>query len=208
MKTSKSRSCSSIAVFTGILLVIALVGGCASAQSQLPTRDQLLGRIMSADNFSVELVRGEIAQVTGDIGILTTSTGYLTPLARSQLAGSIAGRFETLANIGISIKPLNERESGFDSVDAKEVLAARLTTDVCLACSQGPIASVQNIAERVAREGTLAAQDSSYLENLSIKLKKASDLIGRCIIETDPSVRSTIAQQVTELCTQLEGQER
>ncbi len=70
MKTSKSRLCSTIAVFTGIL---------------------------------------------------TTSTGYLSPLTRSQLAGSIAARFETLANIGISIKPLNERESGFDSVDAKEV---------------------------------------------------------------------------------------
>jgi len=161
---------------------------------------------MSADNFSVEFVRGEVTKLTGDIGILTTSTGYLTPLARSQLAGSIAGRFETLANIGTSIKPLNERESGFDSVDAKEVLAARLTTDVCLSCSQGPIASVQDIARRISKDGTLTPQDSSYLQDLSINLKKASSLIGRCIIETDPSVRSTIAGQVTELCTQLKGQ--
>lgn len=205
----KPRACSIAAMFTDILLVMALVAGCTSAQNQLPTRDQLLGRIMSTDNYSVEFVRGEVTKLTGDIGILTTSSGYLTPLTRSRLAGAIAARFETLANIGISIEPLNEKEPGFNSVDTNEILAARLTTDMCLACSQkphGPIASVQDIAERVCREGTLSAQDSSYLENLSITLKKASDLIGRCVTETDPAVRSIMAGQVTELCAQLAGQ--
>lgn len=208
MKTLRSRSYSALALFASILLSAALIAGCTYARNQLPTRDQLLGRIMSTDNYSVEFVRGELTKLTGDIGILTSSTGYLTPLTRSQLAGSIAARFEALANMGISIEPLNEKEPGFSSVDTNEILAARLTSDVCLACSQkphGPVASVQDIAERVSRQGTLAARDSLYLENLSIKLKKASDLIGRCVTETDPAVRSTIAGQVTDLCKQLAG---
>lgn len=211
MKTSRLRSCSTIVLFTGTLLVMALVAGCTSAQNQLPTRDQLLGRIMSADNYSVEFVRGEIGAVTGDIGILTTSTGYLTPLTRSQLAGSVAGRFETLANIGITMMPLNEKEPDFDLVDAKEVGAARLTTDVCLACSQkphGPIASVQDIARRISKEGTLTPQDSSYLQGLSVNLKEISDLIGRYVKETDSSALTVIAEQVAEVCTQLKGQEQ
>ncbi|MHB8107746.1 MAG: hypothetical protein ACYDH4_10030 [Candidatus Cryosericum sp.] len=210
MKTSRLRSCSTTVLFTGVLVVVALVAGCTSAQNQLPTRDQLLARIMSADNYSVEFVRGEIGAVTGDIGILTTSTGYLTPLTRSQLAGSIAGRFETLANIGITMRPLNEKELGFDALDSKEIQAARLTTDVCADCSQkphGPIGSVQDIARRISKEGTLTPQDSSYLQGLSVNLKKASCLIGQYITENDSTVRTTIAEQVTELCTQLRNQE-
>jgi hypothetical protein len=87
---------------------------------------------------------------------------------------------------------------------------ARLTTDVCLACSQkphGPIASVQDIARRISKEGTLTAQDSAYLQNLSLNLKKASDLIGRYVTETDSSARTVIVEQVAEVCTQLKGQE-
>jgi len=193
-----------------ILLAVVLVAtGCAPTQDQKPTQDQLLARIMSADSYSVEFVRGEIAKVTGDIGILTTSTGYLTLLSRSQLAGSIAGRFETLANIGMTMMPLNEKELGFDAVDSKEIQAARLTTDVCLACSRaphGPIASVQDIAGRVSQKGTLTPQDSTYLQNLSLNLKKASDLIGRYVTETDSSARTVIVEQVAEVCTQLKGQ--
>jgi len=210
MKTMTSRSFSIIATFMSILLaVVLMVVGCAPTQDQKPTQDQLLARIMSADSYSVEFVRGEIAKVTGDIGILTTSTGYLTLLSRSQLAGSIAGRFETLANIGMTMMPLNEKELGFDAVDSKEIQAARLTTDVCLACSRaphGPIASVQDIARRVSQKGTLTPQDSAYLQNLSLNLKKASDLIGRYVKETDSSARTVVAEQVAEVCTQLKGQ--
>ena len=164
---------------------------------------------MSADNYSVEFVRGEITKLQGDMGILTASTGYMTPLTRSQLAGSIAGRFETMANIGIAAMSLNEKNLGFDSVDSKEIQAARLMTDVCLACSQtlhGPISSVQDIAGRVSQKGTLTPQDSSYLQNLSLNLKKASDLIGRYVTETDSSARTVIVEQVAEVCTQLKGQ--
>lgn len=191
------------------LVAVILCTGCQKGAVHQPTQDQLLARIMSADNYSVEFVRGETASVTGDIGILTTSTGYLTPLTRSQLAGSIAGRFETLANIGMAMMPLNEKELGFDSVDSKEIQAARLMTDVCLACSQkphGPIASVQEIARRISKEGTLTAQDSGYLQNLSLNLKKASDLIGRYVKETDSSARTVILERVAEVCTQLKGQ--
>ncbi len=198
-------------LFIFCLVVIILCTGCqrGAATVQQPTTDQLLARIMSADNYSVEFIRGEIASVTGDIGILTTSTGYLTSLTRSQLAGSIAGRFETLTNIGIAVMPLNEKELEFDAVASKEIQAARLTTDVCLACSQkphGPIASVQDIAGRVSQKGTLTPQDSSYLQGLSLNLKKASDLIQRYVTETDSSARTVIVEQVAEVCTQLKGQ--
>jgi hypothetical protein len=210
MKTLTSRSFSIIATFMSILLAVVLMAvGCAPTRDQLPTKDQLLGRIMSADNYSVEFLRGEITKLQGDMGILTASTGYMTPLTRSQLAGSIAGRFETMANIGIAAMPLNEKDLGFDSVDSKEIQAARLMTDVCLACSEaphGPIASVQDIAGRVSQKGTLTPQDSTYLQNLSLNLKKASDLIGRYVTETDSSARTVIVEQVAEVCTQLKGQ--
>lgn len=196
------------------ILVVCLVAvifctGCQKGAVHQPTQDQLFSRIMSADNYSVEFVRGESTKLQGDIGILTASTGYLTPLTRSQLAGSIAGRFETMANIGIAVMPLNEKELGFDSVDSKEIQAARLMTDVCLAFSQaphGPIASVQDIARRISKEGTLTPQDSAYLQKLSLNLKKASDLIGRYVKETDSSARTVIAEQVADVCTQLKGQ--
>jgi hypothetical protein len=205
-RRSTGRACQILIV---CLLVVVLCAGCQNAAVQEPTKDQLLGRIMSADNYGVELIRGESTQLQGDMGILTASTGYLTPLTTSQLAGSIAGRFETMATIGIAAMPLNEKDPRFDAVDSKEVQAARLMADVCLACSQtphGPVVSVQDIAERVAKSGKVAAQDSTYLQDLSRSLKKASDLIGRYINETDSSVRTTIAEQVTELCTQLKGQ--
>ena len=198
-----------IRILVVCLVAVILCAGCQKGVVHQPTQDQLLARIMSADSYSVEFVRGEIAKVTGDIGILTTSTGYLTLLSRSQLAGSIAGRFETLANIGMTMMPLNEKELGFDAVDSKEIQAARLTTDVCLACSRaphGPIASVQDIARRVSQKGTLTPQDSAYLQNLSLNLKKASDLIGRYVKETDSSARTVVAEQVAEVCTQLKGQ--
>jgi hypothetical protein len=210
MKTTKSRSCSRIATFMSILLAVVLVAtGCAPTQDQKPTQDQLLGRVMSTDSNSVQIVRREIRWFSADVWNLTSSTGYLTPLTRSQLAGSIAGRFETMANIGIAAMPLNEKDLGFDSVDSKEIQAARLMTDVCLACSQtlhGPIASVQDIAGRVSQKGTLTPQDSSYLQNLSLNLKKASDLIGRYVTETESSARTVIVEQVAEVCTQLKGQ--
>jgi hypothetical protein len=193
------------------LIAVIVCTGCqrGSATVQQPTVDQLLGRIMSGDNYSVELFRGESTKLQGDIGILTTSTGYLTPFTRSQLAGSIAGRFETMVNIGIAAMPLNEKDLGFDSVDSREIQAARLMTDVSLACSQaphGPVASVQDIAGRVSQKGTLTLQDFSCLQNLSLNLKKASDLIGRYIKETDSSARTVIAEQVAEVCTKLKGQ--
>jgi hypothetical protein len=109
-----------------ILLAVVLVAtGCASARGQTPTREQLFANIVSADNYGIEFVGGEIAKLTGDIGILTTSTGYLTPLATSQLAGSIAARFETLVNIGITMKPLNEEKTMFDTVEYCTVLSCR-----------------------------------------------------------------------------------
>lgn len=212
MKTTRSRSCSKIATFAGILLAVVLVAGCTSTRGQMPTRDQLLANTMSADSYGVEFIRGEIAQLTADIGILTTSTGYLTPLTTSQLAGSLAARFETLCNIGITLKPLNEGATMFDIVNSREIQAARLMTDVCLACSQqphGPVASVQAIAERVGKEGKLTTQDSAYLQTLAGNLGKASDLILRYRKEADSpdtSARTTVVQQVTDLCTQLKGQ--
>ena len=82
-------------------------------------------------------------------------------------------------------------------------------TDVCLACSQvphGPIASVQDIAERISQKWTFTPQDSAYLQNLSLNLKKASDLIGRYVTEKDSSASTVILEQVAEVCTQLKGQ--
>jgi hypothetical protein len=109
-----------------ILLAVVLVAtGCASARGQTPTREQLFANIVSADNYGIEFVGGEIAKLSGDIGILTTSTGYLTPLATSQLAGSIAARFETLVNIGITMKPLNEEKTMFNTVEYCAVLSCR-----------------------------------------------------------------------------------
>jgi hypothetical protein len=119
-----------IQILTICLVVVILCTGCQKGVVHQPTQDQLLGRIMSADNYSVEFFRGGSTKLQADIGILTASTGYLTPLMRSQLAGSIAGRFETMANIGIAVMPLNEKDPGFDSVDSKEIQAARLMTDV------------------------------------------------------------------------------
>jgi len=52
----------------------------------------------------------------------------------------------------------------------------------------------------------LTPQDSTYLQNLSLNLKKTSDLIGRYVTETDSSARAAIAEQVAEVCTQLKGQ--
>ena len=209
MKATKSRSCSRTATFAGILLAIVLVAGCTSTWDQMPTRDQLLANTMSADSYGVEFVGGEIGVLTGDIGILTTSTGYLTPLTTSQLAGSIAARFETLCNIGITLKPLNDEATMSCTVNSMEIQAARLMTDVCLACSQGPIASVESIAERVGKEGKLTTQDSTYLQTLAGNLGKASDLIVRYRKEVDSSdttARTTVVQQVTDLCTRLKGQ--
>ena len=209
MKATKSGSCSRIATFASILLVAVLVVGCTSTRHQMPTRDQLLANTMSADNYGIEFVGGEIGVLIGDIGILTTSTGYLTPLTTSQLAGSIAARFETLCNIGITMKPLNDEATMSGTVNSREIQAARLMTDVCLACSQGPIASVESIAERVGKEGKLTTQDSTYLQTLAGNLGKASDLIVRYWKEADSSdttARTTVVQQVADLCTQLKGQ--
>ena len=142
--------------------------------------------------------------------MLTGSTGqHLTPLTRSQLAGSIAGRFEALTDIGTVVMPLNEKDPIFDTVDSKQIEAARLMTDVCLACAErphGPVASVKDIAARVAKDGTLTAQDSAYLKSLAINLESASSYIGDYIIEKDPSVRTDMAARVAKLCTQLKGQ--
>jgi hypothetical protein len=209
MKATKSRSCSRIATFASILLAVVLLAGCTSTRDQIPTRDELLANTMSADNYGIESVGGQIAKLTGDIGILTTSTGYLTPLTTVQLAGSVAARLETLCNIGITMKPLNEEATMSDTVNSREIQAARLVTDVCLACSQGPIATVDSIAERVGKEGKLGAQDSTYLQTLASNLGKASDLIVRYWKEadsSDASARTTVVQQVTDLCTQLKGQ--
>src|SRR5450756_3047813 len=162
MKTAKARSYSIVTMFTGILLAVVLVAtGCAPTQDQKPTQDQLLGRVMSTDSNSVQIVRREIRWFSADVWNLTSSTGYLTPLTRSQLAGSIAGRFEALADLGIVVMPLNEKDPMFDTVDSEEIQAVRLMTDVCLACAEtlhGPVASVKDIAGRVAKEGTLTAQ--------------------------------------------------
>jgi hypothetical protein len=209
MKATKSRSCSRIATFASILLAVVLVAGCTSTRDQIPTRDELLANTMSADNYGIEFIGGEIGALTGDIGILTTSTGYLTPLTTSQLAGSIAARFETLCNIGIALKPLNDEATMSGAVNSREIQAARLMTDVCLACSQGPIASVENIAEHVGKQGKLTAQDSTYLQTLAGNLGKVSDLIVRYWKEADSSdttARTTVVQQVTDLCTRLKGQ--
>jgi hypothetical protein len=194
-----------------LALIVTIGIACTGCQRkvQQPTRDQLLARIVSADNYGVEFLRGEIGKMRADIGILTTSTGYLTSLTTSQLAGSIAARFETLVNIGITMKPLNEKGPMFDAVDSKEVLAARLMTDVCLACTQGPVASVEAIAERVSKQGTLTAQDSAHMQAVARDLGKASDLIVQYWQKADPSdasARTTIAEQVAELCTQLMNQ--
>lgn len=213
MKTMTPRHCSTIGTFVSILLAVVLVAGCTSTRNQMPTRDQLLANTMSADSYGVEFMRGEIVQLTADIGILTTSTGYLTPLTTTQLAGSIAARFETLCNIGITLKPLNEDATMLDTVNSREIQAARLMTDVCVACSQkprGPIASVESIAEHVRKEGKLTTQDSNYLKILAGNLQEASDLIVRYRNEADSSdapARSTVVQQVTDLCTRLKGQE-
>jgi hypothetical protein len=210
MKTTKSRSCSRIARFMSILLAVVLVAtGCAPTQDQKPTQDQLLGRVMSTDSNSVQIVRREIRWFSANVWNLTSSTGHLTPLTTSQLAGSIAGRFEALADLGIVVMPLNEKDPMFDTVDSEEIQAARLMTDVCLACAEtphGPVASIKDIAGRVAKEGTLTAQDSAYLNSLGINLELASSLIGQYIIERDPTVRTGIASRVAELCTQLKGQ--
>ena len=210
MKTAKSRSCSRIATFMSILLAVVLVAtGCAPTQDQKPTQDQLLGRVMSTDSNSVQIVRREIRWFSADVWNLTSSTGYLTPLTTSQLAGSIAGRFEALADLGIVVMPLNEKDPMFDTVDSEEIQAARLMTDVCLACAEtlhGPVASVKDIAGRVAKEGTLTAQDSAYLNSLAINLESASSCIGDYIIEKDTSVRTDTAARVAKLCTQLKGQ--
>jgi hypothetical protein len=186
-----------------LALIVTIGIACTGCQRkvQQPTRDQLLARIVSADNYGVEFLRGEIGKMRADIGILTTST--------SQLAGSIAARFETLVNIGITMKPLNEKGPMFDAVDSKEVLAARLMTDVCLACTQGPVASVEAIAERVSKQGTLTAQDSAHMQAVARDLGKESDLIVQYWQKADPSdasARTTIAEQVAELCTQLMNQ--
>ena len=211
MKTTKSRSCSRIATFMSILLAVVLVAtGCAPTQDQKPTQDQLLGRVMSTNSNSVQIVRREIRSFSWDTFVLTGSTGqHLTPLTRSQLAGSIAGRFEALTDIGTVVMPLNKKDPIFDTVDSKQIEAARLMTDVCLACAErphGPVASVKDIAARVAKDGTLTAQDSAYLNSLAINLELASSLIGQYIIEKDPSVRTDMAARVAKLCTQLKGQ--
>ena len=211
MKTTKSRSCSRIATFMSILLAVVLVAtGCAPTQDQKPTQDQLLGRVMSTNSNSVQIVRREIRWFSWDTFVLTGSTGqHLTPLTRNQLAGSIAGRFEALTDIGTVVMPLNEKDPMFDTVDSEEIQAARLMTDVCLACAEtphGPVASVKDIAGRVAKEGTLTAQDSAYLNNLATNLELASSLIGQYVIERDPTVRTGITARVAELCTQLKGQ--
>jgi len=214
MKTMTSRSFSIIATFMSILLAVVLVAtGCAPTQDQKPTQDQLLGRVMSTDSNSVQIVRREIRWFSADIMYLTASMspsmGHLTPLARSQLAGSIAGRFEALTDVGTVVMPLNEKDPIFDTVDSKQIEAARLMTDVCLACAErphGPVASVKDIAARVAKDGTLTAQDSAYLKSLAINLESASSCIGDYIIEKDPSVRTDMAARVAKLCTQLKGQ--
>jgi len=210
MKTMTSRSFSIIATFMSILLAVVMVAtGCAPTRDQKSTQDQLLGRVMSTNSNSVQIVRREILRFSWDTFVLTASTGHLTPLTRSQLAGSIAGRFEALADLGIVVMPLNEKDPIFDTVDSKQIQAARLMTDVCLACAEtphGPVASVKDIAERVAKDGTLTAQDSAYLNSLAINLESASSCIGDYIIEKDPSVRTDMAARVAKLCTQLKGQ--
>ena len=194
-----------------ILLAVVLVAtGCAPTQDQKPTQDQLLGRVMSTNSNSVQIVRREIRWFSWDTFVLTGSTGqHLTPLTRNQLAGSIAGRFEALTDIGTVVMPLNEKDPIFDTVDSKQIQAARLMTDVCLACAErphGPVASVKDIAARVAKDGTLTAQDSAYLNSLAINLESASSCIGDYIIEKDPPVRTDMAARVAKLCTQLKGQ--
>ena len=209
MRTVTSRSHSIVTVFMSVLLAVALIVGCAPAQSQSSERDQLLGRIMSTDSDNVQFVRREIRWFSADISMLTASTGHLTPLTKSRLAGSIAGRFEALTDIGIVVMPLNEKNPMFDAADSGKVQAARLMADVCLACAETPhepVASVKDIAERVAKDGTLAAQDSVYLKNLDSNLEFAAELIGQYITEKDPSVRTDMAARVTQLCTQLKGQ--
>jgi hypothetical protein len=51
----------------------------------------------------------------------------------------------------------------------------------------------------------LTPQDSSYLQNLSLNLKKTSDLIGRYVIETDSSARTVIVEQVAEVNTLIKA---
>lgn len=211
MKTAKARSYSIVTMFTGILLAVVLVAtSCAPTRDQKSTQDQLLDRVMSTNSNSVQIVRREIRWFSWDTFVLTGSTGqHLTPLTRSQLAGSIAGRFEALTDIGTVVMPLNEKDPIFDTVDSKQIEAARLMTDVCLACAErphGPVASVKDIAARVAKDGTLTAQDSAYLNSLAINLESASSCIGDYIIEKDPSVRTDMAARVAKLCTQLKGQ--
>jgi len=61
MKTAKARSYSIVTMFTGILLAVVLVAtGCAPTRDQKPTQDQLLGRVMSTNSNSVQIVRREI----------------------------------------------------------------------------------------------------------------------------------------------------
>ena len=179
MKATKSRSCSRIATFASILLAVVIVAtDCAPARDQKPTQDQLMDRVRSTDSNSVQIVRREIRWFSANIMFYLTasmspSMEPLTPLTRSQLAGSIAGRFEALTDIGTVVMPLNEKDPIFDTVDSKQIEAARLMADVCLACAErphGPVASVKDIAARVARDGTLTAQDSAYLNSLAINL--------------------------------------
>jgi len=194
-------------------IIIVLCTGCQVRTTAVrqPTADQLLARIASADNYGLEFFKGEATQLQSDIGILTTAKGpYLTPFRKSQLVGSVAGRLETMTTMGTTVLPMNEQDSTFESVDSKEILAARLMTDVCLACSSssnGPVIRTGAIAERVAMHGTLAAKDAAYLQSLSRNLKRASELIGQYAKETDPSLRKNITEQVTEVCTQLKGQQ-
>jgi len=211
MSSKKQTKRTTVVSVMSIVLIaaIGILAGCTPKATTSSQRDQLLGRVMSTDSNSVQIVRREIRWFSANVWNLTSSTGYLTPLTRSQLAGSIAGRFEALADLGIVVMPLNEKDPMFDTVDSEEIQAARLMTDVCLTCAEtphGPVASIKDIAGRVAKEGTLTAQDSAYLNSLGINLELASSLIGQYIIERDPTVRTGIASRVAELCTQLKGQ--
>lgn len=203
------RTAARLSRILGICSVMMIC--CTSCQTaRQPTTDQLLARVASTDNCSLASFGSEVVQLQSDIVVLTTAQGpYRTPMRMSQLAGSIAGRLETMATMGTVILPLNEQEPAFESVDAKEVLASRLMTDVCLACSGssgGPVSLVQAIAGRVATNGTLAAKDAAYLRSLASNLGKASALLGEYVRETDPSARGNIAEQLTGLCIQLKGQ--